>query len=243
MYYEKPETSRGFLLITTNMKLPFHNVQVCGDILFAARGGNIHSFKLSDGSHVSCWRYPAEKKDAKSGVPKSEDKLVITLSEESTPAPPQDDQGPPAKRVKLDAPTEAAQEAENGVRVGNGDAALDEAEEGAAVKSADRNGNGTSKDQKKSKKPGPRPGPRSPPSERTMVLILTATSDGRHLVAVTQCKSIWVFEHDGQGQLKQLSRRYVAIYIHTVQGNIQLAFLMNHGLIPIVGSCPSALPP
>ncbi|KUI66780.1 tRNA (guanine-N(7)-)-methyltransferase non-catalytic subunit trm82 [Cytospora mali] len=160
------------------MKLPFHNVQVCGDVLFAARGGNIHSFKLTDGSHISCWRYPVEKKDGKSGL-------------QSTPAAPsQNDQGPPAKRVKLD-PEEAA----------NGDAAAE------GKPAAEENGNGTPRDQKKGKKQGPRPGPMSQPSERPMVIILTATSDGRHLVAVTQCKSIWVFEHDGHGQLKQLSRR------------------------------------
>lgn len=171
------------------MKLPFHNVQVCGDVLFAARGGNIHSFKLTDGSHISYWRYPVEKKEVKAAV---------SRPEKSAPAAPQEDQGPPAKRVKLDAVTTDA-------------GAGDETEKAADVKPAEENANGTPRDQKKGKKQNPRPGPMSQPLERPMVIILTATSDGRHIIAVTQCKSIWVFEHDGHGQLKQLSRRYVAI--------------------------------
>ncbi|ROW16098.1 hypothetical protein VPNG_01944 [Cytospora leucostoma] len=172
------------------MKLPFHNVQVCGDVVFAARGGNIHSFKLTDGSHISHWKYPVEKKDTKSGVQKPEE-------EAAAPAPSkEEEQGPPAKRVRLDDGKEA--------KVGNGDAAHDaETEKSAGDKPAGEDG----KDQKKGKKAGPRAGGLSQPSERPMVIILTATSDGRHIVAVTQCKSIWVFEHDGHGQLKQLSRR------------------------------------
>lgn len=171
------------------MKLPFHNVQVCGDVLFAARGGNIHSFNLTDGSHISYWRYPVEKKGGKPGVSRPEEG-------ESTPAPSQDEQGPPAKRVKLDPVTSPAGDEEKTEKAAD------------VVRPAEQNGNGaTPRDQKKGKKHNPRPGPMSQPLERPMVIILTATPDGRHLIAVTQCKSIWVFEHDGQGQLKQLSRR------------------------------------
>lgn len=138
------------------MKLPFHGVQVCGDILFAARGGNIHSFN-SDGAHISCWKYPAEIKAAKNG-------------QNPTPTP-QDDQGPPAKRIKLE----------------------------------------NDEPQVRKKGQPKKPGPLSQPSERPMVIIMTATKSGNasHLVAVTADKSIWVFEHDGRGGLKQLSRRYV----------------------------------
>lgn len=143
------------------MKLPFHGVLVCGDILFAARGANIHSFK-SDGAHISCWKYPVEIKAPKYG-------------QNPTPAPPQDEDGPPAKRVKIE-------NAEPQVR----------------------------------KKGQPKkPSQLSQPSERPMVIILTSSPkvDGNasHLVAVTSDKSIWVFEHDGQGGLKQLSRRYVEL--------------------------------
>lgn len=47
-----------------------------------------------------------------------------------------------------------------------------------------------------------------PANERPFVQGLYATPDGRHLIAVTGSdKTIWVFEHDGSGNLKQLSQR------------------------------------
>lgn len=142
------------------MKLPFHEVQVCGEVLFAARGGDIHSFKL-DGAHISCWKYPVESK-------------ALENVQNSTPTP-QDEQGPPAKRIKLD----------------------------------------DDEPQVRKKGQPKKPGPMSQLSDRPMVIIMTATKGGNasHLVTVTSDKSIWVFEHDGQGGLKQLSRRYVDSHI------------------------------
>lgn len=215
------------------MKLPFHSVQVCGDVLFAARGGNLHSFKLTDGSHISSWRYPLEKK---SGILKPEDRLVFNVSEESTPNPSQDGHdGPPAKRVKLDAATSAA--GQNGRQAGEPSAGSDQARDDTEDKQGDH-----SRDKpngKRGKVANPRPGPRSQPSERPMVIILTATADGKHLVAVTQCKSIWVFEHDGAGNLKQLSRRYVASEPHKQDRKCKEAWNSHTA----VGSCPSAHAP
>lgn len=167
--------------VAIEMKLPFHGVQVCGQVLFAARGGNIHSFKLTDGSHISCWNYPVEIKDEKS-------KLIINVSENSTPAPSQDEHGPPVKRVKL----------------GNGDATTKEMEQEAGVKATGDEGERNDVPQK-----GKKSKPPSQLLERPMVNIMTATKEGSHLIAVTSDKSIWVFAHDGQGQLRQLSRRYV----------------------------------
>lgn len=47
-----------------------------------------------------------------------------------------------------------------------------------------------------------------PGNERPFIQGLYATTDGRHLVAITGSdKTIWVFEHDGAGNLKQLSQR------------------------------------
>ncbi|KAI0383817.1 hypothetical protein F5Y04DRAFT_21959 [Hypomontagnella monticulosa] len=44
--------------------------------------------------------------------------------------------------------------------------------------------------------------------ELPFVILLAATEDGSHLVAVTgQDKSIWVFEHEGKGGLKELGQR------------------------------------
>ncbi|KAL2270130.1 hypothetical protein VTJ83DRAFT_2314 [Remersonia thermophila] len=48
----------------------------------------------------------------------------------------------------------------------------------------------------------------NPANERAFLQGLYATADGRHLIAITGCdKTIWVFEHDGAGHLKELSRR------------------------------------
>lgn len=168
------------------MKLPFHAVEVRGDILFAARGASIHSFNLTDGFHIACsWRFPAAEANKNVAALRKEDQLVINVSEKSTPAPSQDEQGPPTKRMRLDDSGEAAAEDSTPSLRGSGSGG------------------------KKNKKQGPRPGPLSQPTERPMVILMTVTQDSHHVVAVTSDKSIWVLEHDGQGQLKQLSRRYV----------------------------------
>lgn len=175
------------------MKLPFHGVQVCGNILFAARGGNIHSFKLADGSHISTARSCQVVKDVRPNT----GRLVIEVSENSTPVASQEEQGPPAKRVKVDNETD------------KGEDAIDKpAGAGEGVDEDEVNGGKQNQRRRKGQKLF-RPGNISQPSERPMVNILTATKDGSHLIAVTSDKCIWVFEHDGQGQLKELSRRYV----------------------------------
>lgn len=173
------------------MKLPFHGVQVCGGVLFAAKGGAVHSFQLADGSHVSSWRYTGPARDEEPPATEGTD-LVVDVSDKSAPAPSQDDLGPPAKRVKLDdggAPVEPTS--------GEGQ--------------AQRNGKQDKGKKNKKQKPASRAGALSRPSERPMVILTTAAKDGSHLVAVTSDKSIWVFEHDGKGHLKQLSCRYVEI--------------------------------
>lgn len=212
----------------TKMKFPFHEVEICGDVLFAARGGTILSFKLSDGSHLSSWQYPLDDKQAQQIA----SKLVINVSENSTPAPPSQDEAqcPPAKRVKLDNGDSHREEAllgeaekqaeghkpeddsqnqetviiENNVKAGNG---VRSAENMKTDQPAAQDTPGKGKKNKKQGKPQPQL------SERPMVIILTATKDNSHLVAVTSDKSVWVFEHDGLGHLKQLSRRYVDIQI------------------------------
>ncbi|KAF3762418.1 hypothetical protein M406DRAFT_265134 [Cryphonectria parasitica EP155] len=170
------------------VKFPFHGVQVGDGVLFATRAGNIHSFNIADGSHISCWKYPVDPKEQKS-------KLVIDVSETSTPTLSQDDQGPPAKRVKLDGGDAVAE-----VTGGNGSSA-------GVPPSSEALGEDTPKKGKKNKKNLARPGPLTQPSDRPMVILMTSAKDGSYLVAVTSDKSVWVFEHDGQGELKQLSRR------------------------------------
>lgn len=46
-------------------------------------------------------------------------------------------------------------------------------------------------------------------NEKPFINCLLATANGSHVIAATGSdKTIWVFEHDGSGNLKQLSQRY-----------------------------------
>ncbi|UZP44002.1 hypothetical protein NXS19_011814 [Fusarium pseudograminearum] len=87
------------------MKIPYNVVHVSGDVLYAARGGKIHSFSLQDGSHLSTWKHPdVDKVDAAvkaiSGEASSE-----TIANQDTPAVEgEGDDGPPAKRQKTEEP-------------------------------------------------------------------------------------------------------------------------------------------
>lgn len=186
------------------MKLPFQCVLAQGDILFAGRGGDLHTFKIEDGSYISSWRYPVTLEgESSTKSDEFKDEVVAsaaTLSQES----PEQEQGPPAKRVKLDDTPESAQQQgqENGE---NGEA------------------------KNRGKKTNRRADATSGPAERPFVQVLTATKDGKYIVAVTgQDKTIWVFEHDLAGNLKQISQRYNSChYCRRIE---------SHSL---VGRCPS----
>ncbi|KAI1322216.1 hypothetical protein F5Y16DRAFT_51500 [Xylariaceae sp. FL0255] len=87
---------------------------------------------------------------------------------------------PPSKRRKV--VSEIASDAEGGQE--------------AAVEPTGKKGS------KKERKQGPAK------TEEPLIVLLKATTDGCHVVAVTGLdKSLWVFEHDGRGSLKELSRR------------------------------------
>lgn len=52
-------------------------------------------------------------------------------------------------------------------------------------------------------------------ADRPLIIQITSTEDGKHVVAVSgHDKTIWTFEHDGAGRLKQLSKRSVSSGIH-----------------------------
>lgn len=168
------------------MQLPFHGVYVCGDVFFAAKGGNIHSFS-TNGTHISCWKYPVEIKPQNNG---QDEKPEVTQIEED-----EDNDGPPAKRVKLE--NGAAEAEAEPVKI-----EVDEAEPRKRGKKQRGKGRGKQQHGKSNI---------ARPSEQPMVIIMASTKNDNasHLVAVTSDKSIWVFKHDGRGGLTQLSRRYV----------------------------------
>lgn len=51
--------------------------------------------------------------------------------------------------------------------------------------------------------------------DRPVIIQVTGTADGKHVVAVSgHDKTIWVFEHVGTGQLRQLSKRSASPFKH-----------------------------
>lgn len=180
------------------MKFPYNRTHVNGDVLFAARGGKIHTFKLSDGSFISTWKHPGlenlnQKAPASTETqPEAEAEAAVT---ESAPASsPPDQSEPPTKRQKVD---------------------------------TDRAANGSQKANKHHRGNDSRFGT---VPDRPVVSQITTTADGSYVIAVSgHDKSIWVFEHDGEGHLTVLSKRY---------GNLVRLPAMNLSLT-CAGLCPS----
>ena len=49
------------------------------------------------------------------------------------------------------------------------------------------------------------------PLDSPCIVLLKSTDDGKYIVAVTgQDKTVWVLEHVGRGELKELSQRWVS---------------------------------
>ncbi|KXX75910.1 hypothetical protein MMYC01_207370 [Madurella mycetomatis] len=151
------------------MTVPYHLLKVCGSVVFAAQGSDIHSFTTTL-EYISTWKYPLKQADAPSGP--------STEAPESPAA-----EGPPAKRRKV-------QDGEE--QQSNGHAAEASNGQGRTKKNHQEN----------------------PANERPFIQGLYATTDGRHLIAITGSdKTIWVFEHDGTGNLNQLSQRQAYSYL------------------------------
>ncbi|KAI0508373.1 hypothetical protein F5B22DRAFT_621010 [Xylaria bambusicola] len=162
------------------MGLPFQCLsRLGGNTLFcAARGCSIQTYDLGVSSHsLFSWTHPSLKQAV--NVDETED--AHDGSEDGT----RTGQQPPSKRRKL-----ACDDVElNGA-----------AETGQGKPDAPTSG---SKSQKKGRTNRQPPTPDMP-----FVVLLTATEDGSHVIAVTgQDKTLWVFEHDGKGSLKEISQR------------------------------------
>ena len=189
------------------MKLPFQCVLASSEVLFAARGSDLHTFNISNGSYISSWRHPTgNKADAKTKDTEKGNEAPVSAAALSQGSPEQE-QGPPAKRVRLEDTPESTQE---------------QSQENS--KNGETKGNG--------KKSNRRAEAVSGPLEFPLIHYLTATTDGRHIVAVSaQDKTIWVFEHDLQGYIKQLSQRY--------SPSLCFRSAQSHSF---VGRCPSGHP-
>lgn len=184
--------------------VPYNRVQTTRNILFATRGGKIHSFNLSDGKHLSTWQHPDVEKLANNPAPQKGSK---PQDDESTAALAASEAGaeasePPAKRQKT---TTQSGDANANATLEN--AELQNPEDYCAKTSANQ---GKRKGKKQSK--GPSHGDNSRMGkavvDRPIITLMTCTKDGSHLIAVSgHDKAVWVFEHDGQGALTQLSQR------------------------------------
>ena len=172
------------------MKIPYNEVHAVGDLLFAARGGKIHTFSLIDGSFISTWKHPDLTKSTGDDI--SSDAVN---AEQDTPMPAAENE-PPLKRQRID---------EGGSDGKNGDA------EQVETEAQGNNNEQPNKPKGKSKKPkaGSGTASRIPrPSEMPVVAHITSAQDGKYVLAITSHdKAIWVFENNGSGHLKQLSQR------------------------------------
>ncbi|KAL2694135.1 hypothetical protein Neosp_000705 [[Neocosmospora] mangrovei] len=175
------------------MKIPYNVVHVSGSVLFAARGGKIHSFSLDDGAHLSTWKHPdVDKVDAAVKAISDEASSEKPVSQEPTVVEGEANDEPPAKRQKVEEPK---------------DEAVKETEQEDPEKQA----SGKKKGGKKSKnrnQPRTKEHNISRVPDRPVITHLTSTNDGSHVLAITgHDKAIWVFENDGKGNLTHLSKR------------------------------------
>lgn len=178
------------------LKIPYNRVHAADNILFATRGGKIHSFNLSDSSHISTWQHPDVEKFNNESATNSEEKAEAEPALEEGNAAEDE---PPAKRQKTEEASDtAAQEAEVAAAQPEGPQKT-----GKQSKGKGKNKQGGSENHGEKSRMGR-------VSDRPIITLMTSTTDGKHLVAVSgHDKAVWVFEHDGAGKLTQLSKRYV----------------------------------
>jgi tRNA (guanine-N(7)-)-methyltransferase subunit TRM82 len=184
------------------MKIPYNKVHVQGQTLFAARGGAIHTFSLIDGSHISSWKHPDVDKVADSIKAINEAKAEAALTAEAnTPATESD--GPPAKRQKLGENESASVSLEAEISTPTSTAQDEKSQSGHFDGRGKKSKGKAGKDVDNGKSRFARV------PDRPVITHLTSTPDGSHLLAITgHDKVVWVFKHDGHGQLEELSRRY-----------------------------------
>ena len=181
--------------------MPYQCMVTCGNILVAARGSSIDSFNLENGSLLSSWTCPASQ-DA---TGKEKPSLVASqketnIPESATPTEEADNEenGPPAKKRKLSSENIEAKNGEPSTSTSN-------------VKQEQQDG------KRKKQKQNNRSEAVASGLQAPAVIALTATKDGKHVIAVTgEDKSIRVFEsieEGGSHRLRHLSQRYEFRYV------------------------------
>ncbi|KAF5639692.1 tRNA (guanine-N(7)-)-methyltransferase subunit trm82 [Fusarium tjaetaba] len=181
------------------MKFPFNVVHVSGNVLFAARGGKIHSFSLEDGSHISTWKHPdVDKVDA--AVKAISDGIFTEKPvTKAHTAEEEDGGGPPAKRQRTEEPKDETAPTKPEVQEDTqiSEETKSEGKKKGGKKSKNRQNQQRAKDHNISRVP-----------DRPVITHVTSTLDSSYILAITgHDKAIWVFENDGKGSLKQISKR------------------------------------
>ncbi|GAP86210.1 putative wd repeat domain-containing protein [Rosellinia necatrix] len=164
------------------MGLPFQCLSPLGrgsTLFCAARGCSILTFDLDAGPQpLFSWTHPLLR-------PAGNANEEVREARASQEGEGRTEQQPPSKRRRI-----------------GSDGAEPTGGTGHEQGTADAPANGE-KNQKKGKSNRPPPRPEAP-----FLVLLAATEDGRHVIAVTgQDKTLWVFEHDGKGSLKEISQR------------------------------------
>ncbi|CAM1506532.1 Fc.00g061730.m01.CDS01 [Cosmosporella sp. VM-42] len=188
------------------MKIPYSVLHVSGNVLFAARGGKIHSFSLDTNIHISTWKHPDVEKVATAvkAIAAQAAEAEKAVNGDTAMVEAGENHEPPAKRQKVQEVKDESEEAT--VEVNPEPSA---GEGGTESQPGKGKGKGGKKSKNRQHNEGRnKEGNISRVPDRPVVSHITSTSDGAHLLAITgHDKVIWVFEHDGKGQLTQLSRR------------------------------------
>jgi tRNA (guanine-N(7)-)-methyltransferase subunit TRM82 len=179
------------------MRIPYSCLVVHDGVVLAGRGGQIQSFRINGGAPLSVWRHPAAEAEEKAS----------RASLGTEPGNPVADTGEQLEQVALEPPAkkqrlESASPDDKGTRE-------DERDENDGGGNCGEEGQGGKQRKKKGKKNFTIH--RTPISRQTdihVIMMMEFTQDGKYLVAVSgHDKAIWVFEHDGDGVLKELSKR------------------------------------
>ena len=87
------------------MKIPYSVLRPCGKVLFAAKGGKIHSFGVDEGTYLSTWKHPDVGKVAEAlNSQKEAESQPAAAEPEEAQEPQSQDEGPPPKRQKMAEP-------------------------------------------------------------------------------------------------------------------------------------------
>jgi len=184
--------------MSVSVQIPYSQVHALGNILLAARSGQLHTYSLADGKLISTWKHPDVEKVAEAVNRFAEEKEVALATGAGEDAPMADDDKdePPAKRQKM------LSEEESSVSITTDMPPADVVDGESSSKSQKAKG----KD--KASRSRVRVEGRAKVPDRPLITHLTSTPDKKHVIAVTgHDKALWVFEHDGQGNLKELSSR------------------------------------